>query len=222
MSAIIFNCFQIIPKCFEGFDIFLKSKIKLISFQLLCNLFRITGLDPAGPNFDGNDSIHRLSKDDAYFVDIIHTDAAYLGSKETSGHANFWPNGGVPVQPGCGGGIFTRQITLANISISDACSHARSYIYWAESLNEKPSTFIAVSAASYEMYKQNKFDELNTANMGYYCLPEARGNFYLQTNGYAPHGRHEKGTIYSNESITDCGILCSIVNVMEMVIYTIH
>lgn len=44
----------------------------------------------------------RLGEDDAHFVDIIHTTAGYLGIKDPIGHVDFYPNGGVPPQPGCG------------------------------------------------------------------------------------------------------------------------
>ena len=38
-------------------------------------LGRITGLDPADPHFEETDPIVRLDETDAYYVDIIHTDA---------------------------------------------------------------------------------------------------------------------------------------------------
>lgn len=44
----------------------------------------------------------RLEKNDSHFVDIIHTSAGFLGIKEAIGHVDFYPNGGVPPQPGCG------------------------------------------------------------------------------------------------------------------------
>lgn len=42
-----------------------------------------------------------LSKTDAYFVDVIHTDAGLYGAPVTSGTVDFWPNGGDTLQPGC-------------------------------------------------------------------------------------------------------------------------
>lgn len=64
---------------------------------------RITGLDPAGPLFEIpiNNNNNWLDKGDAQFVDNIHTDAGYFGFKHPTGHADFYPNGGLAIQPGC-------------------------------------------------------------------------------------------------------------------------
>jgi hypothetical protein len=61
---------------------------------------RITGLDPAGPNFEGRDPIVRLDPTDARFVDIIHTSDT-LGDFNRIGHVDFFPNQGDWFQPGC-------------------------------------------------------------------------------------------------------------------------
>ncbi|NXG57208.1 LIPR3 protein, partial [Hemiprocne comata] len=66
---------------------------------------RITGLDPAGPYFEGTPPEVRLDPSDANFVDVIHSNAAHfpavgLGIYNTSGHLDFYPNGG-SVMPGC-------------------------------------------------------------------------------------------------------------------------
>ncbi|NXN71905.1 LIPR3 protein, partial [Himantopus himantopus] len=66
---------------------------------------RITGLDPAAPYFEGTPPEVRLDPSDANFVDIIHSNAAHfpaigLGMYNTTGHLDFYPNGGT-VMPGC-------------------------------------------------------------------------------------------------------------------------
>ncbi|XKL61870.1 hypothetical protein PGB90_001703 [Kerria lacca] len=68
---------------------------------------RITGLDPASPLFREllATSLSPLNKNDAEFVDIIHTDGARLlteglGIFRPIGHVDYFPNGGFD-QPGC-------------------------------------------------------------------------------------------------------------------------
>ncbi|KAM9088201.1 lipase member I isoform 2-T2 [Megaptera novaeangliae] len=67
---------------------------------------RITGLDPAGPQFSGKPSKGKLDYTDANIVDVIHTDTNGLGIKEPLGHIDFYPNGGKK-QPGCPKSIFS-------------------------------------------------------------------------------------------------------------------
>lgn len=70
--------------------------------ELVIKQFFFSGLDPALPGFDvGLVSSGTLSNNDADFVDVIHTCAGFLGYKMPLGHADFYPNGGGPPQPGC-------------------------------------------------------------------------------------------------------------------------
>lgn len=43
---------------------------------------------------------HRVGKDDAEFVDVIHTDSFARGVLSASGHLDHYVNGGIE-QPGC-------------------------------------------------------------------------------------------------------------------------
>ena len=76
---------------------------------------QIKAMDPAGPYFELPDSVPanqrhevHLWRDDADFVDVIHTTAGdiwegdiALGMKTAVGHTDFFPNGGAKNQPGC-------------------------------------------------------------------------------------------------------------------------
>lgn len=76
----------------------------MLLFYIVCFYFFHThtlGLDPAFPLYMFVDPLSRLSADAADFVDIIHTDGGVLGSPWPSGHADFFPNLGIPLQPGC-------------------------------------------------------------------------------------------------------------------------
>lgn len=68
-------------------------------------LGHITGMDPAGPFFEGLKPEARLWHTDAQFVESVHTDARHLvevgfGMYETCSHVDIFPNGGKN-QPGC-------------------------------------------------------------------------------------------------------------------------
>ncbi|XP_071119079.1 pancreatic triacylglycerol lipase-like [Haliotis cracherodii] len=151
---------------------------------------RITGMDPAGPNFDdfGNQVI--LDASDASFVDIIHTNAKPLrnfgyGIQKTTGHVDFFPNGGVN-QPGCPD--TTRGILLllngdtAAAVTSLACSHERGFVYFIASING--TLFEAYPCASKSAYQRGlcRSCDSGCAYMGYYADETSpRGTFYLST-----------------------------------------
>lgn len=79
---------------FIGRSVIANSNQKLI-------IPRITGLDPAGPVFyPPSIFITPINKNDGTFVDIIHADANFFGTKYPTGTVDFWPNE-AKNQPGC-------------------------------------------------------------------------------------------------------------------------
>ncbi|CAG4985811.1 unnamed protein product [Colias eurytheme] len=132
------------------------------------SLSRITGLDPARPLFElpQMPDIYCLNKDDAEFVDIIHTAGGTYGYAASHGHADFFPNKGTPNQPGCQTGI---------------CSHGRACEYFDESISYTAEKgFIAYLCKSWEEFSNGKCKN-EFSSMGYPASSNSRGNYYLRT-----------------------------------------
>ncbi|XP_069676822.1 pancreatic lipase-related protein 2-like [Periplaneta americana] len=83
---------------------------------------RITGLDTALPRFDSVNENGRLDSSDAMVVDSIHTCSGKLGFRDPVGHVDFYPNGGICKQPGCGSDLF------------GTCSHSKAVEYFIHSI----------------------------------------------------------------------------------------
>ncbi len=70
-------------------------------------LYRLSGLDPAFPlYYPPIFGSEHISRRDATFVDIIHTDAGGYGAPKGTGTVDFWVNGGRRFQPDCPVGLF--------------------------------------------------------------------------------------------------------------------
>lgn len=156
-------------------------------------LGRITGLDPAGYLFENTNVT--LSKHDAEFVDIIHTQAGNiydfkLGLKDSVGHVDFYPNGG-SVQQGCPADVSPTAKTFWD---DFTCSHYRAPKLFIESLNNSSCTFYSYRCKDWNDFKTG--DCVKNANrsdigvMGYYSRQAlGRGDQYLYTNQEPPYCR---------------------------------
>ncbi|XP_047513368.1 pancreatic triacylglycerol lipase-like [Pieris napi] len=79
---------------------------------------RVTGLDPAGPQWGPSNS-NTLRRSDGGYVETIHTDGGLLGIFDSIANADFYPNGGRNTQPGCS---------------HSQCSHSRAWDLFASSV----------------------------------------------------------------------------------------
>ncbi|XP_038646433.1 endothelial lipase-like [Scyliorhinus canicula] len=99
---------------------------------------RITGLDPAGPLFEGTAPDKRLCPDDADFVDVLHTFAygtlgLSIGIEQPIGHIDVYPNGG-SFQPGCGLHDVFNALAYGTIGDVVYCEHERSVHLFVDSI----------------------------------------------------------------------------------------
>ncbi|KAF6210284.1 hypothetical protein GE061_013388 [Apolygus lucorum] len=134
---------------------------------------RVTGLDPAGPMYSIGDDM-RISKNSADFVDIIHTAKWLEGINHDVGHVDFFPNGGYPIQPGCGW------------DLAGFRSHRRAYWLYASSIMN-PGGFLAVQCDSWSDFKKGKCKGNNVTEMGHHVSLKARGKYFLRTGSKMPY-----------------------------------
>ncbi|XP_018332492.1 hepatic triacylglycerol lipase [Agrilus planipennis] len=148
---------------------------------------RITGLDPAFPLYSSK-STNRLKRTDADYVDVIHTDAGILGFPYPIGHADFYPNGGTALQPGCR----PEFRDFFNSKLADqivACSHVRAWRLFSESI-KNPQAFPATKCQKW-LSGEGQCNFTVDAFMGFpYQRSNApRGRYYLVTNENQPFSR---------------------------------
>uniref|UniRef100_A0A8C8SGH1 Triacylglycerol lipase n=1 Tax=Pelusios castaneus TaxID=367368 RepID=A0A8C8SGH1_9SAUR len=110
---------------------------------------RITGLDPAGPFFEGTPPIVRLDPSDARFVDVIHR----FGMVNTTGHLDFYPNGG-SIMPGCNELVIpeTKKELQALSNYLPTCDHSRSHQFYFHSILH-PNGFLGYPCRTYEFFQ---------------------------------------------------------------------
>ncbi|KAL2081089.1 hypothetical protein ACEWY4_022942 [Coilia grayii] len=124
-------------------------------------LGRITGLDPAGPLFKGNDVYDRLDPSDAQFVEAIHTDSDYFGISIPVGHVDFFLNGGMD-QTGCARSRFASILIYFPVYGYVICDHMRALHVYISALNGTCS-LMGFPCSSYEHFLAGKcFDCAST------------------------------------------------------------
>ncbi|XP_039313467.1 lipase member H [Solenopsis invicta] len=150
----------------SGLDV---SKIYIIAHSLgahiagfvgKCNTFkipRITGLDPANPIFYLPGCY--LTRNDAMWVDVIHTDKGGYGTPTSMGTADYYVNGGTRPQPGC-------KLFALPLSDTDFCSHQKSVVLYAK-LKRHPMKFVAKECFSFIHYKLNNCYKIWKIDIGY-------------------------------------------------------
>ena len=216
--------------------------------EALTGLGRITGLDPAEPNFKHTDTRARLDPGDANFVDVIHTDGSTFneisgyGLLDPVGHIDFYPNGGEN-QPGCPRenwvNIFSQSyhsgVAMAENLIT--CSHSRSIALFTESITND-CRFTAYPCQSFEQFVRGEClscGDYPCPIMGLYAnkyetsTSKPRGKFYLATGKSSPYCRvtygiavHLSAGMQSAEGLLELAFVGSNGKTANHTVYSTH
>ncbi|KAM4576770.1 endothelial lipase [Odontesthes bonariensis] len=157
---------------------------------------RITGLDPAGPMFEGAEEQKRLSPDDADFVDVLHTYTrealgVSIGIQQPIGDIDIYPNGG-EVQPGCGLGDVLA--VAGNFMEVMKCEHERAVHLFVDSLMNKEHMSFAFQCTGPDRFKKGiclSCRKNRCNNIGYNSrkMRKRRNTkMYLKTRADTPFG----------------------------------
>ncbi|NP_001266682.1 lipoprotein lipase a precursor [Oreochromis niloticus] len=163
---------------------------------------RITGLDPAGPTFEHADEQSTLSRGDAQFVDVLHTNTRgspdrSIGIQRPVGHIDIYPNGGT-FQPGCDiqntlMGIALEGIKgLQNMDQLVKCSHERSIHLFIDSLLNIEQQSVALRCNSKDTFNKGmclscRKNRCNKIGYNVKKVRTARSTrMYLKTRGMMP------------------------------------
>ncbi|KAL0869451.1 hypothetical protein ABMA27_007684 [Loxostege sticticalis] len=139
---------------------------KLVQKRLSGKIGRITALDPAKPCF-GRPGF-RLGRNDAKFVQVVHSSAGVLGLEHPIGHVDIYVNGVLVKQPEC----LDRGITIE-------CDHAQSWrLYAASVINEK--ALMGRKCGSWDDLMRGDCRGNMTA-VGYGCSDHSRGMFLYKS-----------------------------------------
>lgn len=141
---------------------------KLVRNRMRRKLLRITALDPAKPCFSRSTN-YRLDKNDAKFVQVLHTSTGVLGLEQPIGHADVYMNGITGSQPECSDRRFSLE-----------CDHAQAWkAYSASVMNE--GHLMGHRCNSWEDLKNAKCFG-NETILGYGCNLETRGLYLHKSN----------------------------------------
>ncbi|CAB3251894.1 unnamed protein product [Arctia plantaginis] len=140
-------------------------------------IWRITGLDPAGPCFSNGSVEDQIRSGVANYVEVYHCNAGGLGTTSVLGDIDFFFNKAGKKQPTCHSGIIPGK------GESDAakCSHKACVRYYTESVHLKTG-YLAWACDSYDHYSKGSCSVNQVTIAGYNNPGNVTGTFYVSTD----------------------------------------
>lgn len=138
-------------------------------------IWRITGLDPAGPCFSNGLIDDQIRSGVAQYVEVYHCNSGGLGTTSILADTDFFLNKGKK-QPPCHEGF----IPAFGESDAAKCSHKKCVEYWVKTVHE-PTWFLAWKCSSYENFSKGRCAANEVTIAGYGNPGNATGVFYVST-----------------------------------------
>ncbi|XP_041973410.1 lipase member H-like [Aricia agestis] len=148
-------------------------------------VYRLTGLDPAGPCFRNLSPRERINPEAAARVDVLHTNIDGFGIADAVGHVDYYANGGEYQ------GRVAPNFLLPCLQV---CSHIRAATYWVGA-QYNPDKYLAVRCDSLlDVRHGNCYDNPKVVNaLGPTTNFSRPGIYYLPTLTSEPYYMAEKG-----------------------------
>jgi hypothetical protein len=122
-----------------------------------------------------------LSRFDADFVDAIHSDVFFIGTKEPNGHADFYPNYNM-VQPGCPPPKLNNFYDFVQLM----CSHFNAVRYWVDTLRpNQTKLFVSQKCENWEDFSSKKCNRNMINFMGIGADRRVQGKYFIKLKSFA-------------------------------------
>lgn len=147
-------------------------------------IWRITGLDPAGPCFSKSPIQEQVRSGVAEYVEVYHCNAGELGTTSKIGDIDFFINKEGRVQPNCQ----TPGVPDILDVEGHSCHHSACVKIWASTV-KNPNLYLARECDSYKNFKNGKCDHNKKTVAGFWNPGKVKGIFYFLTSNRSLRSR---------------------------------
>ncbi|RVE41795.1 hypothetical protein evm_013554 [Chilo suppressalis] len=143
-------------------------------------VWRITGLDPAGPCFSNSLMQEQIRSGVAEYVEVYHCNAGGLGTTSIIADVDFFVNKKGASQPNCGTPLIPG---IFDSSKAAKCNHRACIDIWTATVAH-PEWFMAWQCDSYKKFKKGNCSTNDSTIAGFWNPGNATGIYYFSTEGY--------------------------------------